>query len=218
MWDMLKNTKIMTTLFERDLPDHLTIAGSVAIDTETMGLKPTRDRLCLVQLATADEQSYLVQFKNVFDAPNLCKVLVDPSICKIFHYARFDMATIYYHLNVMPANVFCTKIASMLVRTYTDKHGLKNLIREILEIELDKKEQSSDWGADVLTDKQKDYATMDVKYLHKLWKILSARLEREKRMELAKECFTFLPVRVQLDLQFGEDFDIFAHIMGRRGD
>lgn len=215
---MLKNTKTMTTLFEQDLPDYLTIAGSVAIDTETMGLKPSRDRLCLVQLATADEQIYLVQFKNIFDAPNLCKVLQDPSICKIFHYARFDMATLFHYLRVMPENIFCTKIASMLVRTYTDKHGLKNLIREILEVELDKKEQSSDWGADALTDKQKDYAATDVKYLHKLWKILSMRLDRENRMEIAKKCFSFLPVRVQLDLQFGEEFDIFAHIMGRRGD
>lgn len=218
MWDMFKSTKTMTILFEGDLPNHIAIAGSVAIDTETMGLKPARDRLCLVQLATADEQIYLVQFKNVFDAPNLCKVLKDPTICKIFHYARFDMATLYHYLNVMPENVFCTKIGSMLVRTYTDKHGLKNLIREVLEVELDKKEQSSDWGADVLTDKQKDYAATDVKYLHKLWRILSMRLERENRMETAKKCFDFLPVRVQLDLQFGEEFDIFAHIMGRRGD
>jgi ribonuclease D len=218
MWDMLKNTKKMPTLFEHDLPDNLAIAGSVAIDTETMGLKPSRDRLCLVQLATADEQIYLVQFRNKFNAPNLCKVLQDPSVCKIFHYARFDMATLFHYLGAMPENIFCTKIASMLVRTYTDKHGLKNLVREILEVELDKKEQSSDWGADVLTDKQKDYAATDVKYLHKLWKILSTRLDRENRIELAKKCFAFLPVRVQLDLTFGDEFDIFAHIMGRRGD
>ena len=209
--------KTMIKLFEYDLPDHLVITDSVAIDTETMGLKPARDRLCLVQLATANDQIYLVQFKNVFKAPNLCKLLADPSVCKIFHYARFDMATLYHYLGVMLENVFCTKIASMLVRTYTDKHGLKNLIREILEIEMDKKEQSSDWGADVLTEKQKDYAATDVKYLHKLWRILSARLEREDRMELAKKCFDFLPVRVQLDLQFGDEFDIFAHVM-RRGD
>jgi len=207
---------MMTKLFEYDLPAHLSITDSVAIDTETMGLKPARDRLCVIQLATADDQIYLVQFKNIFDAPNLCKLLKDESVCKIFHYARFDMATLYHYLHVMPNNVFCTKIASMLVRTYTDKHGLKNLIREVLEIELDKKEQSSDWGADVLTEKQKDYAATDVKYLHKLWRVLSARLDRENRMELAKSCFAFLPVRVQLDLQFGDDFDIFAHIMGRR--
>lgn len=214
----LKKQKEMTKLFEYDLPDDFIIKDSVAIDTETMGLKPLRDRLCLVQLATADDQIYLVQFKNKFDAPNLRKVLEDSSVCKIFHYARFDMATLYHHFNVMPNNVFCTKIASLLVRTYTEKHGLKNLIREVLEIELDKKEQSSDWGAESLTDKQKDYAATDVKYLHKLWQILSARLEREKRRELAQKCFDFLPVRVQLDLHFGDEFDIFAHTMGRRGD
>jgi ribonuclease D len=196
-----------------DLPDlsHYR-GGAVAIDTETMGLDPSRDRLCVVQLSPGDGTADVVQIPaGATEAPNLTKLLADGSILKIFHFARFDLGALQKRLAVMPSPVYCTKIASRLARTYTDKHGLKDLVREVLGIEVSKQQQSSDWGADALTDAQVAYAASDVLHLHALKERLDAMLAREGRTDLAAACFRFLPDRVRLDLAGWAAEDIFAH-------
>ena len=199
------------TLHRYDLPDGLDFGGRVAIDTETMGLKTGRDRLCLVQLSAGDGTAHLVQPQGRYEAPNLVRLLEDERIEKIFHFARFDIAALEHYLGARCRPVFCTKIASKLCRTYTDRHGLKDLCREILGLDISKQQQSSDWGAAELTEAQMRYAAADVLYLHELADHLTRMLEREDRLELARECFAFLPARARLDLAGWEDTDIFAH-------
>ncbi len=195
-----------------DLPDGLDLGPVIAVDSETMGLDPRRDRLCVVQLSAGDGTAHLVQLdRGVTDAPRLRAQLADPARLKLFHYARFDLAVLHYHLDIQASPVFCTKIASRLVRTYTDRHGLKDLCRELLGIDLSKTEQSSDWGADNLSEAQQRYAAQDVLHLHALMGRLEAMLEREERRRLAQACFDFLPTRVALDLAGWPDIDIFAH-------
>ena len=199
-------------LHRGDLPDLSRYTQSVAIDTETLGLNPHRDRLCVVQLSNGDGTADVVQIPaGHTDAPNLKKLLGDPKVTKIFHFARFDLAVLFHTLGVMPEPVYCTKIVSRLVRTYTDRHGLKDLVREVLGVELSKQQQSSDWGAATLTDAQLAYAASDVTHLHELKAKLDAMLAREGRTELAQACFDFLPVRAALDLSGWADQDIFAH-------
>ncbi len=199
-------------LHRGDLPDISRYTDSVAIDTETLGLNPHRDRLCVVQLSNGDGSADVVQIPaGHTDAPNLKKLLGAPNITKIFHYARFDLAVLYHTLGVMPQPVYCTKIVSRLVRTYTDRHGLKDLAREVLGVELSKQQQSSDWGAASLSEAQLTYAASDVLHLHALREKLDAMLLREGRTELAEACFKFLPTRAKLDLQGWENDDIFAH-------
>lgn len=200
-------------LHEEDLPEGVLAPGPVAIDTETMGLITPRDRLCLVQISDGKGDEHLVRFGagSTFDAPNLKAVLADPARLKLYHFARFDLAAIEHYLGVTAAPVFCTKIASKMVRTYTDRHGLKDLVRELLGKEVSKQQQSSDWGAPELTDAQKDYAASDVRYLHAMHTILVERLAREQRTELAQACFDFLPARARLDLAGWPDHDIFSH-------
>jgi ribonuclease D len=199
-------------LHRGDLPDLSRYTNSVAIDTETMGLNPHRDRLCVVQMSNGDGSADIVQVpKGHSDAPNLKKLLADPKILKIFHFARFDLAALYHSFGVMPQPVYCTKIASRLSRTYTDRHGLKDLAREVLSIDLSKQQQSSDWGSDALSEAQLAYAASDVLHLHALREKLDLMLAREGRTELAKACFEFLPSRAKLDLQGWELEDIFAH-------
>src|SRR5476651_1338596 len=192
----------MTVRLHRgDLPDLARYRDSVAIDTETMGLHPHRDRLCVVQLSNGDGSADVVQIpKDHTNAPNLKALLANPKVTKIFHFARFDLAALYNAFGVMPQPVYCTKIASRLTRTYTDRHGLKDLVRELLGIELDKQQQSSDWGAHVLTEQQKKYAGQDVLYLHELKARLDQMLEREGRTQIAQDCFDYLPTRAALDL------------------
>jgi ribonuclease D len=203
----------MTVRLHRgDLPDLSRYTGSVAIDTETMGLNPRRDRLCVVQLSNGDGSADVVQIpKDHADAPNLKALLADPDIMKIFHFARFDIAALYHTFDVMPRPVYCTKIASRLSRTYTDRHGLKDLVREVLNIDLSKQQQSSDWGAQSLSEAQLAYAASDVLHLHALRERLDAMLAREGRLGLAQACFEFLPTRAKLDLQGWEAEDIFSH-------
>jgi ribonuclease D len=199
-------------LHRGDLPDLSSYTTSVAIDTETMGLNPHRDRLCVVQMSNGDGSADIVQVpKGHHDAPNLKALLANPGITKIFHFARFDLAALYHAFGVMPQPVYCTKIASRLSRTYTDRHGLKDLVREVLNIDLSKQQQSSDWGADGLSEAQLAYAASDVLHLHALRDKLDPMLAREGRMELAKACFEFLPTRAKLDLGGFEAEDIFAH-------
>ena len=199
-------------LYQNDLPDGLNLGPVVAIDTETLGLNPFRDRLCLAQLSSGDGVCHAVQFAaGNYAAPNLKKMLADPSTTKLFHFARFDIAMFRRYLQVDCKPVYCTKIASKLVRTYTDKHGLKDLVRELLGVELSKEQQSSDWGAKELSEKQLAYAANDVAYLHQLKDALDVMLAREDRISLAKACFDFLPSRAALDLAGWEDIDIFAH-------
>jgi ribonuclease D len=206
----MPNPKV--TLHRGDLPDGVTFTGSVAIDTETLGLDPYRDRLCLAQLSAGDHSAHLVQFApGTFDAPRLKALLVDPQVLKIFHFGRFDIATMCRYLGVVAAPVYCTKIASKLVRTYTDRHGLKDLCRDLLGIELQKEQQSSDWGAAELTPEQLRYAAADVLHLHALRAKLDQMLAREGRTGLARACFEFLPVRAQLDLAGWGQQDIFEH-------
>lgn len=201
-----------TRLHRGDLPDLSRYGREVAIDTETMGLDPHRDRLCLVQLSPGDGSADLVQIpQNATEAPNLVRLLTDPNVTKIFHYARFDMAVLKNRFGVVTGPVYCTKIASKLVRTYTDRHGLKDLARELLNIDMSKQQQSSDWGADRISDAQTEYAASDVLYLHDLKRHLDRMLRREGRMELADQCFKFLPTRVDLDLMGWQETDIFAH-------
>ncbi len=200
------------TVHFRDLPDGLDLGPEVAIDCETMGLHPHRDRLCVVQLSGGDGTAHLVQIeKGQTAAPNLEKLLTDPNVLKLFHYGRFDIAAMQNAFGVVTAPVFCTKIASRLVRTYTDRHGLKVLLQELLGIDISKQQQSSDWGSETLSQAQVEYAASDVLYLHKLRNALVQMLEREGRMELAQSCFDFLPTRAQLDLAGWPDTDIFAH-------
>lgn len=199
---------------EEDLPaDVLQGDAPLAVDTETMGLITHRDRLCVVQISDGSGDEHLVRFgpNSTYDAPNLKAVLGDPNRLKLYHYARFDLAAIEYYLGVMAAPVFCTKIASKLVRTYTDRHGLKNLVDEVLNESLSKVQQSSDWGGPVLSDAQRDYAASDVRFLHRLRDELLVRLEREGRMEMAQACFDFLPTRARLDMAGWPDHDIFSH-------
>ena len=199
-------------LHQGDLPNGLDLGKLVAIDTETLGLNPNRDRLCLAQLSAGDGVCHAVQFKaGQYAAPNLKRLLGDPSVTKLFHFARFDIAMFRRYLNQVCAPLYCTKIASKLVRTYTDRHGLKDLVRELLNIDLSKEQQSSDWGADELSEKQLAYAANDVAYLHQLKTALDAMLAREGRTQLAKACFDFLPTRAELDLAGWEETDIFAH-------
>jgi ribonuclease D len=199
-------------LYQNDLPDGLNLGPVVAIDTETLGLNPFRDRLCLAQLSSGNGICHAVQFAaGNYTAPNLKKMLADPGTIKLFHFARFDIAMFRRYLQVDCKPLYCTKIASKLVRTYTDKHGLKDLVRELLGMELSKEQQSSDWGAKELSEKQLAYAANDVAYLHQLKDALDAMLAREGRTDLAKACFDFLPSRAALDLAGWEDIDIFAH-------
>ncbi|MBI5132808.1 MAG: ribonuclease D [Rhodopseudomonas palustris] len=199
-------------LHRGDLPDLVRYTTSVAIDTETMGLHPHRDRLCVVQLSNGDGSADVVQIpQGHTDAPNLKKLLGDPAVVKIFHFARFDLAALSNALGVMPQPVYCTKIASRLTRTYTDRHGLKDLVRELLNVDLSKQQQSSDWGADTLSDAQLAYAASDVLHLHALRDKLDVMLARENRTELAQACFGFLPHRARLDLGGWSEEDIFAH-------
>ncbi len=199
-------------LHHGDLPDGLDLGKTVAIDSETMGLNPHRDRLCVVQLSAGDGDAHLVKFDvESYEAPNLKKLLSDPAVLKLFHFGRFDIAVMDKYLGVRCAPVYCTKIASKLVRTYTDRHGLKDLVRELVGINLDKQQQSSDWGSSDLSDEQIAYAASDVLYLHKAKEELDRRLAREGRTELAQACFDFLPTRAALDLAGWEETDIFAH-------
>lgn len=199
-------------LYKNDLPDALDLGSVVAIDCETMGLNPHRDRLCVVQLSGGDGNAHLVQVeKDQTQAPNLCALLSDPKVLKIFHFGRFDIAAMLNAFGVLTAPVYCTKIASKLVRTYTDRHGLKNLLEQLLNVDISKHQQMSDWGAETLTDAQLDYAASDVLYLHQLRDHLDQRLQREGRTELAQSCFDFLPTRAQLDLAGWPEIDIFAH-------
>lgn len=199
-------------LHQGDLPDDLDLGPIVAIDSETMGLLPYRDRLCVVQLSSGDGNAHLVQIaKDQTEAPNLCKMLANPDQLKLFHFGRFDIAVMENRFGVRTAPVYCTKIASKLIRTYTDRHGLKNLLQELLRVDVSKQQQSSDWGAAKLTKAQMDYAASDVLYLHRLKEELDIRLAREGRTELAQACFDFLPTRATLDLAGWPDTDIFAH-------
>jgi ribonuclease D len=199
-------------LHKGDLPADLDLGPVVAIDTETLGLNPHRDRLCLVQLSSGDGNAELVQIPpGPVLAPNLGRLLADPAVTKLFHFARFDLAVLFHALGVMPGPVYCTKIASRLVRTYTDRHGLKDITRELLGIDLSKQQQSSDWGAETLSEAQLAYAASDVFHLHALKQKLDVLLEREGRADLAQACFTFLPARAKLDLAGWAETDIFAH-------
>jgi ribonuclease D len=199
-------------LHKGDLPEGLELGNSVAIDTETLGLNPLRDRLCLVQLSGGDDICHAVQFApGDYAAPNLKRMLGDPNVLKLFHFARFDVGMLKRYLGVTAAPVYCTKIASRLARTYTDKHGLKDLVRELLAVDLSKEQQSSDWGAPNLSEKQLAYAANDVAFLHRLKVALDAMLVREGRSAHAEACFAFLPARVELDLAGWPDTDIFAH-------
>ncbi len=201
-------------LHEEDLPEGVFAPGAdIAVDTETMGLITPRDRLCLIQLSDGGGDEHLVRFgpNSDYAAPNLRALLADPARVKLYHFARFDLAAVRHYLGVTAAPVYCTKIASRLIRTYTDRHGLKELVRELLGVELSKQQQSSDWGGPVLSDAQKEYAASDVRYLHAMRTELNLRLEREGRMVLAQACFDFLPHRADLDLAGWPETDIFAH-------
>ena len=203
---------VTNILHKGDLPDGLDLGPLVAIDCETMGLNFNRDRLCLVQLSSGNGVAHMVQIEvEQNSAPNLCKLLSNEETLKIFHFGRFDIAALLNAFGVMTRPVYCTKIASKLVRTYTDRHGLKNLLQELLDIDISKQQQSSDWGAAALTDAQLEYAASDVLYLHKLKDELDLRLQREGRLDLAKSCFDFLPTRAKLDLSGWPETDIFAH-------
>lgn len=199
-------------LYKGDLPDGLSLGSVVAIDCETMGLNPHRDRLCLVQMSGGDGDAHLVQIeKGQTAAPNLCAMLSDPSVLKLFHFGRFDIAALLATFGVTTAPVYCTKIVSKLVRTYTDRHGLRNLLDEVLRVDISKQQQQTDWGAETLTEAQIKYAASDVLHLHALKEQLDDRLEREGRTEIAQACFDFLPTRAALDLAGWPEVDIFSH-------
>jgi len=199
-------------LYDSDLPDNLDLGSIIAVDTETMGLNPSRDRLCLVQVSSGDGDAHLVQIsKDQILAPNLCKILSNPDVLKIFHFGRFDIAVIFIRFNVLCNSVYCTKIASKLVRTFTERHGLKNILQDLISVDVSKQQQSSDWGRPILTQAQIDYAASDVLYLHKLKHELDIRLSRENRTDIAQACFEFLPKRAQLDILGWPNHDIFAH-------
>ena len=200
------------TLHRGDLPADLDFGASVAVDTETMGLNPERDQLCVVQLSAGDGNAHVVQLdRGTYNAPNLRALMADQNVLKIFHFARFDVAMLQRYLGVVTSPVYCTKVASRLVRTYTDRHGLKDLVKELANVDLSKQQQSSDWGARDLTEAQLAYAASDVLYLHEVKAVLDGMLAREGRVELAKACFAFLPVRAALDLAGWPEEDIFAH-------
>ena len=210
--DTMAKGEMTYQLHRGDLPEGLLLGDSVAIDTEAMGLNPHRDRLCLVQLSRGDGDAHLVQFApGCYDAPNLKRLLADPGIVKLFHFARFDVAMLYHYLGVMARPLYCTKIASRLVRTFTDRHGLRDLCKDLLGVDLKKEQQSSDWGAASLTEEQLRYASSDVRYLHALRTRLDEMLAREGRTGLARNCFEFLPARALLDLEGWPEQDIFAH-------
>ncbi len=198
-------------LHEHDLPTDVFAPGPIAVDTETMGLIPARDRLCLVQLADGRGDEHLVRFDRDYSAPVLKAILTDPSRTKLYHFGRFDLAVLKAYLGITAGPVFCTKIASRLVRTYTDRHGLKDLLKETIGVDVSKAQQSSDWGASVLSEAQKDYAASDVRFLHRAVEVLSERLAREGRTAMAQACFDFLPWRAELDLAGWAEIDIFAH-------
>ena len=199
-------------LYQNDLPDGLDLGPVVAIDCETMGLNPHRDRLCVVQLSGGDGNAHLVQVaQGQTSALNLERLLRDPEVLKLFHFGRFDIAAMYNAFGALAEPVYCTKIASKLIRTYTDRHGLKYLLQELLGVDISKQQQTSDWGAEALTDAQLDYAALDVLYLHRLRKELDKRLAREGRTDMAQACFEFLPMRARLDLAGWPELDIFAH-------
>lgn len=200
------------TVYQNDLPDGLQLGPIVAIDCETMGLHPHRDRLCVIQLSDGDGNAHLVQVaKGQTEAPNLCALLEDPDTLKLFHFGRFDIAAMFHAFGALTAPVYCTKIASKLVRTYTDRHGLKNLLQELLNQDISKQQQSSDWGAATLTDAQIAYAASDVLYLHAVKDKLDMMLAREGRTDMAQACFDFLPMRAKLDLAGWPEMDIFSH-------
>lgn len=200
------------TLYQGDLPDGLNLGPVVAIDTETMGLLPHRDRLCLVQLSSGDGNAHLVQIaKGQSAAPNLQRLLADPGVVKLFHFARFDIAALYHAFGTLCAPVYCTKIASKLTRTFTDRHGLKVLLQDLVGVDISKQQQTSDWGAATLTEAQLEYAASDVLYLHQLKAVFDERLAREDREAVAQASFDYLPTRAWLDLMAGNEFDIFAH-------
>ena len=204
--------ELTNILHKSDLPDTLDLGSIVAIDCETMGLNLYRDRLCLVQLSGGDGIAHMVQIEAGQDsAPNLCKLLANEKILKVFHFGRFDIAALLKTFGILTGPVYCTKIASKLIRTYTDRHGLKNLLQELLDTDISKQQQSSDWGSETLTDAQLEYAASDVLYLHSLKNELDIRLKREGRLDLAKSCFDFLPTRAMLDLAGWPETDIFAH-------
>jgi len=199
-------------LYKGDLPPTLDFGSAVAVDTEAMGLNPRRDKLCLVQLSSGDGNAHLLQLdRTSYAAPRLKTLLANPDVLKIFHYARFDVATIKHHMGVETRPLYCTKIASKLARTYTDRHGLKDLVKELLGIEINKQQQSSDWGVHVLSDGQKQYAAQDVLYLHELKSRLDQMLAREGREQVARACFDFVPTRAALDLAGWTEEDVFAH-------
>ncbi len=199
-------------LHKNDLPADVIFKGDVAVDTEAMGLNNLRDRLCVLQISDGQGDEHLVQFEQgQYAAPNLKKILTDPKVVKLFHFARFDVAIIQHYLGVTTAPIYCTKIASKLVRTFTDRHGFKDLCRDLLGQEVSKQQQSSDWGAATLSPEQQEYAASDVRHLHRLREKLDGMLSREGRTELAKECFNFLPARARLDLAGWPEIDIFAH-------
>jgi ribonuclease D len=199
-------------LYKNDLPDGLDLGPIVAIDCETMGLNPHRDRLCVIQMSGGDGNAHIVQIeKGQNAAPNLCRMLEDPAVLKLFHFGRFDIAAMYNAFGALAAPVYCTKIASRMVRTYTDRHGLRNLCQELIGVDISKQQQMSDWGAETLTEAQLEYAASDVLYLHRLRDELDKRLAREGRTEMAKACFDFLPMRARLDLEGWPETDIFAH-------
>ena len=207
-----RTTDLTNHLYKNDLPDGLDLGPVVAIDCETMGLNPHRDRLCVIQMSGGDGNAHIVQVaKGQSEAPNLCRMLEDPNVLKLFHFGRFDIAAMYHAFGALTAPVYCTKIASRLVRTYTDRHGLKNLTQELLGLDISKQQQMSDWGGETLSDAQLDYAASDVLHLHKLREKLNTRLEREGRTDVAQACFDFLPTRAKLDLAGWPEIDIFAH-------
>ncbi|MCV6587151.1 MAG: ribonuclease D [Marinibacterium sp.] len=199
-------------LYQNDLPDGLDLGPVVAIDCETMGLNPHRDRLCVIQMSGGDGDAHIVQVaKGQTAAPNLQAMLADPDVLKLFHFGRFDIAAMFHTFGTLAAPVYCTKIASRLVRTYTDRHGLRNLCQELIGTDISKQQQMSDWGAETLSDAQLEYAASDVLYLHQLRDVLDARLARENRTDIAQACFDFLPTRARLDLAGWPETDIFAH-------
>ncbi|MDF1856655.1 ribonuclease D [Pseudooceanicola sp.] len=212
MSNQTEASELTNHLYQHDLPDGLDLGPVVAIDCETMGLNPMRDRLCLVQMSGGDGHSHIVQIAvGQSAAPNLCRMLADPNVLKLFHFGRFDIAAMFHAFGTLAAPVYCTKIASKLVRTYTDRHGLKNLTQELIGVDLSKVQQSSDWGAETLSPAQLDYAASDVLYLHRLREELDIRLAREGRSDLAQSCFDFLPTRARLDLAGWPETDIFSH-------
>lgn len=209
---LCERAKMANYLYKGDLPDDLDLGSIVAIDCETMGLNPHRDRLCLIQMSGGDGNCHLVQVEQrQTSAPNLVKMLEDPSVLKLFHFGRFDIAALFHTFGATTAPVYCTKIASKMVRTFTDRHGLKNLLQELLSVDISKHQQQSDWGAAELSEAQLDYAASDVLYLHALREELDKRLAREGRTDLAKACFEFLPTRAKLDIEGWPEIDIFAH-------